>query len=394
MPLKRKGSGSPFAWIFLAIILCLPAAQCRALPAPPAPPLPATPAGQPVQVALLSPASGELATVGRRLRNGIVLAFDAQNLEGGVQGRPLVWRNYDAGCDFETARQATGQAIADGFEFIIGPLCSEGAIAAAEVAQARQALLLAPAATHPLVTVDGQGQTRPTVFRVSYVYPWQGRAAAQFAREELSVGKAAVIYQAGDDYGSSLAQAFAQTFTGLGGTVVAQAGYPAGAPDFERLLATVDRAGAEVLYLPVPVVAVNQIAPLAAPLGLTLLGSDSWESEALDRLAVAGSYYTRHFTAADDRPQVQEWTETYRASFAIEPDPLAALGYDAARLLIQALQHSDNLELATVIRALEQIRFEGVTGPFTFDNRHNPIKPVPILQVEPETTRFIDSLQP
>lgn len=350
------------------------------------PPLPLPPTGPSLRVALLSPSSGELATFGRVLRNGSILAFDEWNSLGGVLGRRIEWTVYDADCAFDMARQVTQQAIADDFQFIIGPLCSEAAIAAAEVAEANGVLLLAPTATHPLVTVDGQGQTRATVFRVSYAYSFQGQAAARFAVETLEKRQAALLLDPGDDYSAALGNAFAAEFAAQGGEIVYQSTYTPADTDFTSALQAAASAGAEIIYLPAPVSVVNRLAAQwqQLPQRLTLLGSDSWDVSELDLAAAEGSYFTRHFFLDEHRPATRAWADAYKASYAVAPDTLAALGYDAAAILMEAIEQAGTLEIKRVAETLEQSRFEAVIGPISFDGQHNPVKPVPVVQVKDE----------
>ncbi len=350
------------------------------------PPLPLPPTGPSLRVALLSPASGELATFGRVLRNGSILAFDEWNSRGGVVGRRVEWSVYDADCTFDAARQVTQQVVADGFQFIIGPLCSEAAIAAAEVAEANGALLLAPTATHPLVTVDGQGQTRATVFRASFVYPFQGQAAARFAVETLGKGWAALFFDPGDDYSATLGNAFATEFIAQGGKIVYQSTYTPADTDFTPALQAAADAGADMIYLPAPVAVVNRLAAqwqqLPQSKELTLLGSDSWDASELDLAAVEGGYFTRHFFLDEQHPATQAFADTYKASYAVSPDTLAALGYDAAAILMEAIEQARTLEVKQVAETLEQGRFDAVTGQIRFGRQHNPLKPVPVVQVK------------
>jgi branched-chain amino acid transport system substrate-binding protein len=354
------------------------------------PPLPLPPTGPTLRVALLLPTTGELAPFGRAMRNGAILAFDQWNSHGGVLGQPIEWTIYEATCDFETAQQAAQQALSDGIQFMIGPLCSEAAIAAASVIEARAdtALLLAPTATHPLVTVAGPGQTRSTVFQASYGFTFQGRAVARFAFETLKARRAAILLNPGDDYSAALSSAFAAEFAGQGGKIVYQVTYTAADTDFTAALQATAAAKATVLYLPGAVPEVNRVAGQlnqlrsAGPANLTLLGSDSWAGAELDLTATTGSYFPVHFFLEDQRPAVQQWAESYKASYAVAPDTLAALSYDAAALLMTAIQQTGAVEVKKVAQTLEQGRFEGVTGPIKFDSRHNPLKPVPIVQVK------------
>lgn len=376
-------------WLLSTLILALLAAQCNALPTPP---LPVSPGGPAVRIALLSPSTGELATFGRRVRNGSIMAFDKWNARGGLLNRRIEWVTFDTNCEYETARQATQQAIDGGLQFIIGPVCSEAAIAAAELAESAQVLMISPTATHPLVTVDGQGHTRSTVFRATFAYPRQGEAAAHFAYNTLKANKAALFFDPRDDYATKLAEVFAQRFTAEGGQIVYRATYTSDETDLSDSLTASSRAGAEVIYLPAPAQVVNRVAgQLSSPdlsvlsantqTGLVLLGSDSWESTELDLAATAGSYFTVYFVSASNHPTTQAWAESYKSIYAIEPDTLAALGYDAAIFLTGAIQQAGTFEPVAVAKALEQGKFDSLTGQITFDHRHNPIKPVPIVQV-------------
>jgi branched-chain amino acid transport system substrate-binding protein len=344
-------------------------------------------------VALLAPNLGELAPFGRMMRNGSLMAFEEWNSQGGVLGRRIEWVLYDTACQFDPAQQAVRQVIEDGLSFAIGPLCSDAAIAAAEVAESAGLLMISPTATHPLVTVDSQGQTRPTIFRASHSYDTQGQATAQFGRQTLAAETAAIISNPADGYARTLADAFAQEFARQGGQIVYQADYAAGTTDFAgQLNASLD-AGAALIYLPAPVAVANQLAgqlesldrppvsssPQAEPV---LLGSDSWDSPELDPAAAAGSYFFTHFAVSDANPLSQSWAAAYRSAYAVEADALAALGYDAAQLLLTAIQQAGTFDPAAVAEALEQGAFRGVTGTIKFDHRHDPIKPATIIHLE------------
>jgi branched-chain amino acid transport system substrate-binding protein len=378
--------------LILVLAVLLLAAQCNT---PPTPPLPATPNGPTLRIALLSPDSGEMATFGRMTRNGSMMVFDQWNQQGGVLGHHIDWDIYDTNCDFDTARKATQQAIADGHTFIIGPTCSEAAIGAATVAQDKQVLMISPTATHPLVTVDRQGQTRPSVFRAAYVWPWQAQAAAQFALDDLQATQAAILTTPNDDYSATLSNTFSQAFTAQGGEIVWQDNTVPGDPALVDKLTAIEQTGATVIYLPVEAAVANQVGSQLKAMGsndIILIGSDSWETTGLDRTATNGAYYTTHFTTND--PHIREWADAYKTGFAIEPNTLAALGYDAANLLLKAIEQAESLDPVTVAQTMEQADFNGITGPIDFDEQHNPIKPVQAVQINDGKITFIRSIIP
>ena len=373
--------------------------------ATPMPPLPTRPASDGViRVAILTPMTGELATFGETVRNGITMAFDEWNQQGGVNGQLIEWVLEDTRCDPLEARQAAERAVNEGgAHFIVGGVCSESAIPIARVADEQGALFVTATATHPLVTVDGDGITRPLVFRASYAYPYQGRAAARFALDELNARRAAVLSNPGDDFVRSLADEFTAEFVAGGGQVVASPVYPQGGPtgdspgtDFGAVIAEVAKATPEVLYVPDAYPVANRVGGLVRAQGLdvALMGSEVWDNSALDLEALEGAYFVLHYSRETPDPAAKAWQERYLSAFAVEPDTLAALGYDAANLLASALEGAGSLSPDQVARRLETMEFEGVTGNWRFDAGHNPLKPVVVVRIDGADIVFSGTSQP
>ena len=379
--------------VLLALIGCSAAAQ---------PPLPPTPPAATVSVALLAPTTGELAPIGRAVQNGVTLAFDQWNEPGGLLNRPITWQIYPTACTFDSGQEAARQAIEDGRRFIIGPVCSEAALGAAPVAQAAEALLISPTAIHPLVTVDPQQQVRPTVFTVAYGEALQGQAAAQLAYDHLAKRRAALLYSPQDMAAVRLVEAFAGQFQADGGEIVNRSPYPGGTTDFGEWLWAIGESGADLLYLPADAATANQVAAQLRELAvdssdggeLTLLGSDAWESDQLDRTLVDGSYFPVHYTPLDPNPKIKTWADTYKSVYAVAPNTLAALAYDTANILAEAIHQANALDPLVVAEMIEPSRFEGVTGPITFEGDHRALKPVPFIQIREQTGQYVTSVQP
>lgn len=359
------------------------------------PPLPPTPPDVTLSVALLLPTEGELATVGRSVQNGLVLAFDEWNEQGGLLDQPITWQTYATACTFDSGQQAAQQAIAAGHQFLIGPVCSEAALGAAAIAHEAEALLISPTATHPLVTIDPQQQTRLTVFTISYGYTLQGQAAAQFAFDTLALRHAAVLYSPNNSYTAILAEAFVERFNTTGGEIVAQVTYSQATSDFNELLLNIEATNADLLYLPADPATANRIMTQLKEQGSTIqiLGSDAWEGDQLDLSLVEGSYFPVHYTNLSPRPEVQIWAEKYRSVYAIEPNTLAVLGYDAANIFAQAVQQSASDEAVTVAQTMAKQQFDGVIGPLTFADSHQPIKPIPFIQIREQSWHYITSVK-
>jgi len=344
--------------------------------------------------------TGELATFGETVRNGITMAFDDWNDRNGnvnAGGRPIAWVLEDTRCDPETARQAAERAIAEqGAQFIVGGVCSEDAIPIARVAGERGALFVAATATHPLVTVDDAGATRPLAFRAAFAYPYQGRAAARLALDYLHARRAAVLVNPGDDFVRSLTGAFATAFVAGGGQVVATATYTSPAADFGALVAEAARAEPDVLYVPDAYPVANRVGSQVRAQGLhaALIGSEWWDNGELDLKALDGAYFTLHYRRESPGSTASAWAKRYVAAFSLEPDTLSALGYDAANLLASAIGQASTAAPGDVARALESMEFDGVTGRWRFDAQHNPLKPVVVVRIKGGSTAFYGLIGP
>jgi branched-chain amino acid transport system substrate-binding protein len=387
------------AWVtclVFGLTLALLAAGCGAPSAAPAlPPRQAAMSDAALRVAVLTPMTGELATFGETVRNGITMAFDDWNDRN--SDRSIAWVLEDTRCDPDTARQAAERVIAEQkVQAIVGGVCSEAAIPIARVADERGVVFVAATATHPLVTVDDAGATRPFAFRATFAYPYQGQMAARLALDRLNARRAAVLVNPGDAFVRSLTDAFATTFAAAGGQVVATATYTSPAADFGALVAQAAQAAPDVLYVPDAYPVANQVGSQVRAQGLTaaLIGSERWDNGQLDLKALDGAYFTLHYRRDVPGPAARDWAKRYQAALALEPDTLSALGYDAGWLLAIAAGQANPIAPGDIARALESMEFEGVTGRWRFDAQHNPLKPVVVVQIKGGSTAFYGLVGP
>ena len=142
------------------------------------------------------------------------------------------------------------------------------------------------------------------------------------------------------------------------------------------------------------------IARQARGLGIeaALLGADGWDSPKLTEIggpAVEGAYFSNHYSVEDPSPAVRAFVDDYRRAYGADPDSIAALSYDAARLIADAMRRAGSTEGKRVRDALAATKdFPGVTGRITMDADRNPVKPAVILKVEGGKFRFAASIAP
>jgi branched-chain amino acid transport system substrate-binding protein len=386
--------------ILLAVLLsacATPASPEPAAPGEPAAPAePVAPTEDPIKVAILAPLSGPVPTFGVSTRDGAILAIEEWNAKGGVLGRQIEYIVEDSQCTPGPAVNAANKVIEqDGVKFIIGEVCSSASIPVSEITEEKGIVQISPTSTNPTVTLKADGSTKDYVFRACFIDPFQGLVMAQFA---LGQGHetAFILFDQGNDYVLGLAEAFEENFVAGGGTIVGKESYTGQDTDFSASLTKVADSNADVLYVPDYYNILNLVGAQAKEKGITsaLMGGDGWDSSDLDRAATDGGFYSNHYSPDDTRPIVQDWVANYEARFGSVPDALATLAYDAANLLIAAIESAGVDDPAVVKDALAAIDYEAVSGRITFDEFHNPIKAAAVLQVKDGEILFAESVAP
>jgi len=356
-----------------------------------------------IKIAILAPLSGAVPTFGVSTRDGALLAIEEWNAKGGVNGMKIVPVIADSQCAADPAVNAANKVIdQDKVGYIIGEVCSSASIPLSEVANAKHVVQISPTSTNLNVTIDANGVVKPYTFRACFIDPFQGTVGAKFALANLNAKKAFIMFDQGNDYVRGLAEAFEAAFTAGGGTIVGKEAYTKTDTDFSAILAKVSEAKPDVVYLPDYYNIVNLVGAQAKEKGIVapFMGGDGWDSADLDLTAAAGGYFTNHYSAEDTRPIVQSWLKVYGEKYkaadgkAIVPDALATLAYDAANLMIAAIQKAGVDDPTKVKDALAALQWEGVSGKITFDANHNPIKAAVILQVKDGKIVYVATVAP
>jgi branched-chain amino acid transport system substrate-binding protein len=357
-------------------------------------------AGQSGEIVLGHYASmtGGEATFGRSTDNGIKLAIDEINAAGGVNGKKVRVITYDDKGEKPEAGTAVTRLITkDNVVAVLGEVASSLSLVAAPVCQEYEVPMVSPSSTNPDVTKKGD-----MIFRVCFIDPFQGYVCAKFAREHegLKAAKAAILYDQSQAYAVGLQDEFAKAFQKMGGKIVETQTYQKGDPDFSAQLTAIRAAKPDVIFIPGYYTDVGNIAIQARKLSVTvpLLGGDGWDSEKLGQIAgdsINGCFYSNHYSQQDPDPRVQAFIKKYKERFNGTPDGLAALGYDAARILCQAIGKSSSLKGPDIAAQLAQTKdFDGVTGKISIDADRNAVKPAVILEMKNGAPIYVTTIKP
>jgi branched-chain amino acid transport system substrate-binding protein len=223
---------------------------------------------------------------------------------------------------------------------------------------------------------------------------------AKFARDNLKLDRVAIFQDNKSAYSIGLTDVFGRKFTEMGGKIVATQSYSQGDTDFRAQLADLKKAKPQAIYLPGYYNDVGIIARQAREQGLTvpMLGGDGWDSEKRFELAgntLDGSYFSNHYSPTNPDPRVPKFIADYKAAYGSAPDALAALGYDAARVAIAALEKAKDLSGPSVRDAIAQTKdFPGVAGSVTLDKNRNAVKAAFVLKVAGDKTELVTTIHP
>ncbi len=333
--------------------------------------------------------TGGSASYGISSKNAIELAFKEINEKGGINGKQLELVVADNKSEAAEATNAMQKLISqDNVVAVIGPNLSSSVIAASAINNSAKVLDIAPMATNPYVTVDqASGKTKDFNYRTCFIDPFQGTVMAKFATAELGVGNAAVLIDNSSDYAKGLAQFFKENFVKEGGAVTAEESYLQKDTDFKATLTKIKATNPDFLYVPGYYQEVGLIVKQARELGMNMpiAGGDGWDSAKMPEIAGAAAlnntYFSSLYSPEDSSEINKNFVAAYEKAYGQKPDVFAALSYDSALLVAEAIKNAGSTEPAKISEAMAKINgFSGVSGSVTFDDKHNPVKSAVILE--------------
>jgi len=340
--------------------------------------------------------SGSEATFGQSTDNGIKMAVEEVNAAGGIGGKKIRLLTEDDKGDAKEAGNAVTKFVTnDGVKAVIGQVASKLSLAGGPICQEHGVPMISPSSTNPAVTQVGD-----MIFRVCFIDPFQGSVCARFARDHIKAETAAILYDQSTPYSVGLMEEFEKAFVKAGGKVVRKETFQAGDQDFSSQLTQIRGADPQVVFIPVYYAQIGNIAQQARKLGIKVpfVGADGWESGDLAALAgdsLDGSFYSNHYSQQSDAPKVKEFLSKYRAKYNEEADSMAALGYDAANVLFEAMKRSPSLAGKDLAAAIAQTRdFDGVTGKITLNANRDAVKPAVMLEIKSGKPTYVATIEP
>ena len=335
-----------------------------------------------IVVGMYGSLTGDGASFGQSSREGTELAVDEINRAGGLLGgRKIKLLVEDDQSKPEEASNAVTKLVTqDKVVAVLGEVASRRSLAAAPVCQKYMVPMISPSSTNERVTQVGD-----YIFRVCFIDPFQGEVLAKFAYNDLKARKVAILKDIQQDYSVGLTDSVMKHFTALGGQVLDPVSYSTGDSDFKAVLTQVRSQKPDAVFVTGYYPEAAIIARQARELGMKmpLLGGDGWVGDALKngRDALNNSFISNHYSGDNPDPVVQNFVKAYRAKFAREPDAIAALAYDAVKVLADAITRSNSTDGPKLRDALARGDVPGVTGRLKINAQRNVDKPAVIQEV-------------
>lgn len=345
--------------------------------------------------------TGNTASYGQSMANGIKLAFKEANAAGGVLGKTITFIVGDNKSEpSESANSMTKLITQDKVSLVLGAGASSNTLAASQIAADNKVPFITPFSTNPKVTVDN-GKVNDYAFRVCFIDPFQGTVMAGFASKSLQAKTAAVYIDNSSDYSKGLAKFFEEGFTKNGGKIVAEEAYLQKDQDFKATLTKLKATNADVLFVPGYYEDVGKIIKQAREMGINvpIIGGDGWDSAKIVDIAGAealnNTFFSNHYAADDKSEQIVKFVAAYQKEYGQVPDASAVLGYDAATMALEAIKKANSTDPAKIREALAATQdLQLVTGKISLDKNHDPIKSAVVISFKDGKQVYKETFNP
>jgi len=329
--------------------------------------------------------SGAETQFGIETKEGIELAVDEVNQNGGAKGRQIkVLYEDNKSTPQETNNKVLQLITRDKVVALLGEVTSSRSMVGGLVANKHKIPMISPSATAPEVTQIG-----PFIFRVCFTDDIQGKMGAEFVVKTMGKKKVAILFASDDVYSSGLAQQFRDEAKKLGAEIVIEKSFLKTETNFTTYINEIRDSKAELVYAPIyynAMVPIARQAKAAGVPGSKFVGGDGWDADTLLTDAgeeMEGAYFTNHYAPDVPWPNAQSFLKAYKARFKRDPTSLSAMGYDSAKLLFDAIGRTKTDTPEGIRDAIAETKgFAGATGTITIDPNRNADKSIVIVQIK------------
>ena len=318
----------------------------------------------------IGPTTGDNAIYGTAVENGIQLAVDEINADGGINGYQIEYQFEDDQSDSEKSVNAYNTLKDWGMQMLVGTVTSAPCVAVVEESHADNLFQFTPSAT----TVEAVQYDN--AFRMCFSDPSQGTVSADYIADNSLASKIAVIYDSSDTYSTGIYQSFAAEAEERGLEIVtAQAFTADSSTDFSVQIQKAKDSGAELVFLPIYYQQASLILAQADRAGFApeWFGVDGMDGildvEGFDASLAEGLMFLTPFTPDADDEATQTFVANYEKEFGDTPIQFAADAYDCMYVIKAAAEKADvtpDMSVSDMCDAMKsamtEITIDGLTG--------------------------------
>ncbi|MGH8949860.1 MAG: ABC transporter substrate-binding protein [Acidimicrobiia bacterium] len=366
---------------------------------------------EPITVGAVYNTSGGMKWLDQPGIEGLLLAANQINDEGGVLGRNLEVVEVDGTTDTtEMSRLVSGLASNDDIVAIAGvndPIHAispiRGALRRADgglitFSHSEMALAVGrvtgPAGL-PFVTAGSTLSSLPDevgddLFMVAATHDAEASAAADHAWEELGGRRAWILAGEGRDFAATLASSFQQRWSALGGEIVGTDSFLPGELQISEQIGRLQALPVEPDVIFIASLQndggylVQQLR--GAGLDQPILFADVVDPRYIAAMAddVSDVYMASHGTLVDSGDAIREFVAAYEAEYQHAPESATAmLGYDSMRLIADAVERAGSAERDQISQSLAATQdFDALTGLLSYTSNGVPAKTITIMKYQ------------
>lgn len=309
--------------------------------------------GGEIVIGVALPTTGGSAVLGEPMKHGIEMAVEAINEEGGVDGSTVRLVFEDTGADDETALNAFNRITSESPAAVIGfPVSTQGFAVMTQVT--RTGIPVIMGGTNAKLAAGSDW-----AFSMTAHDGITTTAAAQFAAEELGVTKIALLRESGE-LGTGASEILNEAADEFEFEIVDEEIFQSGDVDLTTQANNLRSSDAEMLFVYGQqadyIVAANALATAGVKLPSFVAGLQPGTYEQLNYDGFETIYNRNQCVpSAAAEGELFDWSQAYEEEFGNAPTEYAAIAYDGANLLFQAIEEAGSTDPEALRTALTEL---------------------------------------
>lgn len=339
-----------------------------------------------IRIGAAGPMTGDQSKMGIDLRNAAELAVAEWNEKGGVLGKKIELLAGDDQADPKQAVSIANKFVNQKAIAVVGHWNSNCSINASSYYADARIVMISPASTNPRLTLQGF----KTVYRVCGTDDQQGGVAAEFLLKTLKPARVAVIHDK-TTYGQGLADYFKKAVENKV-QIVYYDGIVSKDPDYKAVLTAMKEKKPDVYFFGGVYPEAGRLVRQAKEVGLTapMITGDGVYDPTFINIAgksAEGTYVT-FGRDSSGLSTARNFNERYKAKYG-EPGPYSIYAYDAANIILTAIQQTGTTDGARVAEYISKTTFKGAFGDISFD-KNGDVTKAPYVVWKVKDGKFVE----